>query len=364
MMKPLALAALAAITLLASACSKSDATSGDPDKKPDDKIVQTAVPVEIVSLVRSDMQSVYTGTATLEAEADAEVVARVGGEVQRIYVEEGTRVRAGQVLASLDSRQLRLQALQARAQLAKVERDYQRQKELSQKGLIAASAMEGLSFDLDNLRANRDLANLQLAYTDIRAPFAGVVASRRIKVGQNLQPGAVTFRVTDPTPLRAAVFVPERELRHLKVGQPAVASIDALAGRSFPAQVQLVAPTVDSGTATFKVTLTVADPKSELKPGMFARLGIVFERKANAVSIPRVALIEGEDLPRIFLVAANKAKSQRIELGLSDGARVEVLTPLPANSQVVVVGQNGLKDGNPVKVVSLGTGSAPAAAAR
>lgn len=363
-MKIPALAALAALTLLVAACSQSDATNSEPAKKPDDKFVQTAVPVEVVRPERGDMQSVYTGTATLEAEADAEVVARVGGEVQRIYVEEGARVRSGQVLASLDARQLRLQALQARAQLAKVERDFRRQQELSQKGLIAASAMDGLRFDLDNLRANRDLANLQLAYADIRAPFAGVVASRRIKVGQNLQPGAATFRVTNPTPLRAAVFVPERELRHLKVGQQAVATVDALAGRRFPAQVQLVAPTVDSGTATFKVTLTVADPGSELKPGMFARLGIVFERKANAVSIPRVALIEGEDQPRIFLVEANKAQSRRIDLGLSDGARVEVLTPLPADSQVVVVGQNGLKEGNPVKVVNLGSGSARAPAAR
>jgi membrane fusion protein (multidrug efflux system) len=153
------------------------------------------------------------------------------------------------------------------------------------------------------------------------------------------------------------VFVPERELRRLKIGQLASATVDALPGRQFPARVQLVSPTVDSSTATFKVTLTVADPNSELKPGMFARLGIVFERKANAVSIPRIALVEGEDRPRIFLVANGKARSQLVQLGLSEGARVELLTALPANSQVVVVGQNGLKDGNPVKVVSLGPSS-------
>ena len=352
-----ALAALAALSALVAACAQSDATPAEPGKKPDDKLVQSAVPVEIVVPTRGEMQSIYTGTATLEAEADAEVVARVGGQVERLYVEEGALVRAGQILASLDARQLRLQALQARAQLAKLERDYQRQLELSQKGLIAASAIDGLRYDLDNLRANKDLAQLQLAYTDIRAPFAGVIAERRVKIGQNLQPGVVAFRVTNPTPLRAAVFVPERELRRLQVGQLASATVDALPGRTFPARVQLVAPTVDAGSATFKVTLTLTDPKSELKPGMFARLGIVFERKAQAVSIPRVALVEGEDRPRIFLVADGKAKSQLVQLGLSAGARVELLTPLPANSQVVVVGQNGLKDGNPVKVVSLGARS-------
>ena len=357
-MKYRVLGALVALSLLLTACAQSDATTTPASpKSPDDKSVQTAVPVEIVTLSRGEMQSIYAGTATLEAEADADVVARVGGQVERIYVEEGAPVRSGQILGALDARQLRLQALQARAQLAKVERDYQRQLELSQKGLIAASAIDGLRYDLDNLRANRDLAQLQLAYTEIRAPFAGIVSARRIKVGQNLQSGVVAFRVTNPTPLRAAVFVPERELRRLKIGQLASATVDALPGRLFPARVQLVSPTVDSATATFKVTLTVADPNSELKPGMFARLGIVFERKANAVAIPRIALVEGEDRPRIFLVVSGQARSQLVELGLSDGARVELLTALPAGSQVVVVGQSGLKDGNPVKVVSLGPGS-------
>lgn len=358
-MKYRVLGVLAAFPLLLSACAKSDATTTPPTsgKPPNDKIVQSAVPVEVVTPTLGAMQSIYAGTATLEAEADAEVVARVAGQVERIFVEEGTAVRAGQVLAALDARQLRLQALQARAQLAKVERDYQRQLELSQKGLIAASAIDGLRYDLDNLRASKDLAQLQLAYSEIRAPFAGIVAARKIKVGQNLQAGVVAFRVTNPTPLRAAVFVPERELRRLKIGQLASVSVDALPGRLFPARVQLVSPTVDAGTATFKVTLTVADPDSELKPGMFARLGIVFERKANAVSIPRIALVEGEDRPRIFLVANGTARSQLVQLGLSEGARVELLTALPADSQVVVVGQNGLKDGNPVKVVSLGPNS-------
>ena len=151
-MKYRALGALVALPLLLSACAQSDATTPAPPQAPNDKIVQTAVPVEIVTPTLGEMQSIYAGTATLEAEADADVVARVGGQVERIYVEEGASVRAGQILAALDARQLRLQALQARAQLAKVERDYQRQLELSQKGLIAASAIDGLRYDLDNLR--------------------------------------------------------------------------------------------------------------------------------------------------------------------------------------------------------------------
>ena len=96
-----------------------------------------------------------------------------------------------------------------------------------------------------------------------------------------------------PTPLKASVFIPERELARLKPGQSATIAVDALAGRAFPAIVKLVSPTVDAATATFKVTLEVNDPQGDLKPGMFSRVGIVFERRTDTLTIPRVALIDG-----------------------------------------------------------------------
>jgi multidrug resistance efflux pump len=198
------------------------------------------------------MLAMYSGTATLDAEADAKIVAKVGGEVLRILVEEGDHVKAGQVLAVLDDRQLRFQAAQTRAALAKAERDFNRQVELHEKGLVSAGAFEGLKYDLDNQRAADDIARLNLSYSEIRAPFAGIVSERNVKLGQEISIGFSMFRVTDPTPLKAAVYVPERELARLKPGQTASISVDALAGRTFTAIVKLVAPTVDATTATFK----------------------------------------------------------------------------------------------------------------
>ena len=287
------------------------------------------------------------------AEADAEVIAKVGGEVRRLFVEEGDHVGAGQVLAQLDDRQLRLQAAQTRAARAKAERDFNRQVELHSKGLVSAGAFESLKYDLDNQVAADDIAQLNLSYSEIRAPFACIVAVRHIKLGQEIAIGTSVFRVTDPTPLKANVFVPERELARLKPGQSASISVDALAGRSFPATVRLVSPVVDAATATFKVTLEVNDPKGDLKPGMFARVGIVFERRADALTIPRLALLDTDGSSNVFVVTAGKAEQRAIKTGLSNAGRVEVIEGLKGNEQVVVVGQNGLKDGNPVRVVTL-----------
>ena len=347
-------AGIALLVLGLSACARDgvagDKTAAEKDAKAK---AEAAIPVEVAKPMRGEMLAMYSGTATLEAEADAEIIAKVGGEVRQIFVEEGDRVRAGQVLAQLDDRQLRLQAAQTRAALAKAERDFNRQVELNEKGLVSAGAFESLKYDLDNQRAAHDLAQLNLSYSAIRAPFAGIVAERHVKLGKELAAGAPVFRVTDPMPLKASVFVPERELARLRPGQPAHVAADALAGRSFPAHVKLVSPMVDAATATFKVTLEVDDPKGDLKPGMFARVGIVFERRADTLTIPRIALLDSDGSSNVFVVSSGKAEQRAIKIGLANAGRVEVLQGLEGAEQVVVVGQNGLKDGNPVRVVTL-----------
>ena len=347
-------AAVVALALMVSACAENGVAG---DKSVQDKdakaTAEVSIPVEIAKPLRGEMLAMYSGTATLEAEADAEIIAKVGGEVRRILVEEGDLVKAGQVLAILDDRQLRLQAAQTRAALAKSERDFNRQVELHEKGLVSAGAFEGLKYDLDNQRAADDIARLNLSYSEIRAPFTGIVSGRHVKLGQEIAIGTSVFRVTDPTPLKAAVYVPERELARLKPGQAASITVDALASRSFPAIVKLVAPTVDAATATFKVTLEVDDPKGDLKPGMFSRVGIVFERRAEALTIPRIALLDTDGASNVFVVTSGKAEQRAIKTGLSNAGKIEVIEGLTGAEQVVIVGQNGLKDGNPVRVVSL-----------
>ena len=347
-------ASILMLALALSACAPDGVAADKTAKEKEEKAkADAAIPVEVAKPARGEMLAMYSGTATLEAEADAEVVAKVGGEVRRIYVEEGDHVAAGQVLAQLDDRQLRLQAAQARAARAKAERDFNRQVELHDKGLVSAGAFEGLKYDLDNQVAADDLAQLNLSYSAIRAPFAGIVSTRHIKLGQEIAIGTSVFRVTDPTPLKANVFVPERELARLKPGQAAAISVDALAGRSFPATVKLVSPIVDAATATFKVTLEVNDPRGDLKPGMFSRVGIVFERRPDALTIPRVALLDTDGSSNIFVVTAGKAEQRAIKTGLSNAGQVEVVEGLKGGEQVVIVGQNGLKEGNPVRVVTL-----------
>jgi membrane fusion protein, multidrug efflux system len=354
---PVLPSALAAILVLAFAAGCSDGKAKGKDK--DGTEADTSVPVEVQPLKRAPMVAVYSGTAPIEAHDEAEVVAKVGGEVRQIFVEEGAVVTSGQVLARLDGDRLRLQLAQTDANLRKLERDYNRQLELSQKGLVAKGTAENAKFDLDALRAAYDSARLELSYTEIRAPIAGVVSARHIKLGNTIKPNDPTFRVTNLDPLVAYVHVPEKEFRKLAAGQSVDVVVDALGGEHFPAKISRISPTVDPQTGTFRAEIEVPDPTRRLKPGMFARVNVVYERRDDALQLPRSAILDADGDQSVFIVVSGKAQQRRIETGLVNNGWVEVVKGLKGDERVVVVGQAGLKSGTAVKVVD---DSAPAQA--
>jgi membrane fusion protein (multidrug efflux system) len=337
----------AATTLLASGCS--DGAAKDKDKEGADAV--QAVPVEVQPLKRAAMVAVYSGTASIEANDEAEVIAKVGGEVRQIFVDEGDSVREGQVLARLDGDRLRLDVAQTEANLRKLERDYKRQVELAEKGLVAKGTAENAKYDLDALRAQYDSARLELSYTEIRAPIQGVVSARHIKVGNTIKQNDPTFKVTNLDPLLAFVHVPEKEFRKLAPGQTADVVVDALGGERFVGTISRISPTVDPQTGTFRARVEVADATRHLKPGMFARVNIAYERRDNALQLPRTAIIDSDGEQSVYVVVGDKAEQRKISTGLANNGWIEVLRGLKGDERVVVVGQAGLKSGTVVKVV-------------
>jgi membrane fusion protein (multidrug efflux system) len=340
----LVVAALAGV--LASACSNGKAKEKDAAEEE-----SAAVPVETQPLKRAEMVAVYSGTAPIEAHEEAQVVAKVGGEVRQIYVEEGDSVQAGQMLARLDGDRLRLELAQTDANLKKLERDYKRTLDLSERGLLSKSSAENLKYDLDALRAGYDRAKLELGYTEIRAPIAGVVSARNIKVGNTIMPNDPTFTVTDLDPLIAYVHVPEKEFRKIAAGQAAEVVVDALGGERFVGNIERISPTVDPQTGTFRARVEVADQSRRLKPGMFARVNIVYERREAALQLPRTAILDADGQQSVYVVDGGKAQQRVIRTGLTNNGWIEVLDGLEGNERVVTVGQAGLKSGTPVKIV-------------
>lgn len=330
-----------------------ESAAGDEEEAP-------PIPVETTRPERGDVRAVYTGTAPIEAIAEADVVAKVGGEVRTLNVEEGDLVSEGQVLAQLDGDRLRLELGQSEANLRKLQRDFERNKDLRDKGLLSEGDFEKIQFEMEALEAQFNLARLELDYTYIRAPIDGVVSERMVKLGNTIEEGAALFRVTSLNPLVAYLFVPEREYRSITSGQPVGIAIDALPDERIVASVTRVSPIVDPATGTFKITIEISDDEQRVKPGMFGRIAIVYDERANALKIPRTALIEDASGTSVFVVEDDIARRRVVDTGYTDRGMVEILSGLDDGDEVVTVGQAGLKQDSKVTVINRPGESGPA----
>jgi len=333
--------------LLLGACQPDQASkAGDSEEETPPVPVETSVPV------RGDVYAMYTGTAPIEAFAEADVIAKVGGEVRELLVEEGDEVVKGQILARLDGERLRLELSESEAKLRKLQRDYDRNVDLQAKGLISDGDFEKIKYEMEALEAAFNLASLELDYTQIRAPIDGVVARRFVKLGNTISEGDALFQVTSLEPLVAYLHVPEREYRNVDPGQPVGIEIDALAGETIVATVSRVSPVVDPQTGTFKITVEIVDDQRRIKPGMFGRIGVIYDVRADALQIPRSAVIEDQGVASVFIVEDDHAVRRTVETGYGNKGMIEIVSGLQDGEQVITVGQAGLKQDSRVNVIN------------
>jgi membrane fusion protein (multidrug efflux system) len=334
--------------LLLPACQ-----SHDKDSEANEEEESPPIPVEISLPTRGDVYAVYSGTAPIEAFAEADVIAKVDGEIRNILAEEGDDVRKGQILARLDGDRLRLELGESEAKLRKLQRDYERNLDLKGKGLISVGDFEKIKFEMDALQASFNLAKLELDYTQIKAPIKGVIAERYVKLGNTITVGDPMFRVTSLEPLVAYLHVPEREYRNIEAGQVVTIEIDALQGEPIIASVSRVSPIVDPETGTFKITVEIIDQERRIKPGMFGRISIVYDKHENALQLPRSALVEDAGQTSVFVVEDDVAIKKVVQTGFSDRGMIEIVAGLVDGENVVTVGQLGLKPDAKVTVVNV-----------
>jgi membrane fusion protein (multidrug efflux system) len=349
-------AAISTAMLGLSACGGPSQSEGAPAESAaaaSKKSEEQAVPVETALAERQGITASYSGTAPLEAPGEAQVVAKTSGVLLRLFAEEGDRVKAGQVLARIDPERPRLEVQRNEAMLRKLEAEYRRAQELFERKLLAAEAHERLRFDLDTQRAAYEMAKLELSYTEIVAPFDGVVAQRMAKEGNLIQLNQSMFRIVDTSRLEAVLNVPERELATLKAGQPVALRVDAAPGNVFDGSIDRVSPVVDAASGTFRVVAAFSDASGVLKPGMFGRIEVIYDERAQALTVPREAVIEGEGVPAVFVVREGRAVRTAVELGHVSGSLAEIRGGLVEGDRVVTTGKVTLRDGALLQLIGV-----------
>jgi RND family efflux transporter MFP subunit len=358
---PIVVALVAAALVAAAACKK-------PAKAADQTF--GAAPVKIFKAARERITEKISYTGTLEALNKINITPETGGKIARIYVEPGDHVVKGQLLAELETETIRLQLRQAQAAVAVADAAYadaQRNKErmdrLAKENAVSEQQREKvqLAFDssaaqLEQARAALNLAQHALEVSQMKAPFAGVIASKNAEVGDVINPmmggfgggagGVLTLM--DYATIKLAVAVSGEDIGRIQKGQEAILKVGALPGREFRGVVRVVNLTADALNKKFGVEVYVPNPDAALRPGTFGDLVFEVQSRENALVVPQSAILENA---YVFVVENGKTVRKNVALGIQNTTMIEVLSGLRDGEAVVVEGNYGLEDGSAVQVL-------------
>lgn len=342
---------LGALALAVAACGKGKADGGDAEKKTE------AVPVEIATLERGPIEQVLRFSTGLEAERAVPVRAEAARQVVALLVEEGHRVARGQTLLRLEDTAQTTAVSRAEGQVEQARREHDRKLRLFEQKMLSEQEMTAARYDLEQRELALADARRELSYTTVRAPIAGTVTNRHVRVGDTVAVNQQLFDLVDFDSLVALVFVPEREVTRVRVGQAARLMPPAAPGNRFEGRVDRIAPVVDPKSGTVKVTVTVPNAPG-LLPGMFLEVELVTAVEPDALLVPKRALVpDGTQLTLWRLADEETVERLWVEPVLEDREKVSVATGLAPGDRIVVAGQAGLKAGAKVRVVGAAGGA-------
>ncbi|MGB9907523.1 MAG: efflux RND transporter periplasmic adaptor subunit [Candidatus Saccharicenans sp.] len=354
-------AAYGIMFLLLVACQKPAQKAASADEF-------SVAPVKVYRVKKQKVSEKLVYTATLEAWKRQAITPDISGKIARIYVNEGDRVKQGQLLAELDTQSIRLQLAQAEAALAMARanfedarRNLERMERLYQEKAVSEQQYEKVRLAHEAARAQKDqaeaavnLARHALDVSIMRAPFDGVIAAKNLEEGDVINPmmggfsaSSGVLTLVDYSKIKVRFEVSPADAVRLARGQKVYLDSPSLPGQQFEGQVTVVNTSADPQTKKFRAEALINNPDLVLKPGLFGRIILEVSTRENSLAVPQKAILENS---YVLVVEGNKAVRKNVTTGLKNTDLVEITSGLNEGDLVIVEGNFGLADGNPVKV--------------
>jgi len=325
-----------------------------PDETKGNVVQLTAqIPVTVRQAASVSARDIITVSGTLEADKTAPLSFLVPGKVNRVYVDEGDRVKAGTLLATLDPADYGSSLSMAEASLTRAQDAYKRYEPLYREGAFTEKNLIELKTGLAQAKAGHAMARKALADTKLHASISGIVAVKGIELGQLVSPQMVAFTLVKTDVIFARVSVPESEIGQVKPGQKADVTVPALGDRRFTGNVTMIGAKADERTRTYPVKIRLANPEGILRDGMIARTGILTDRTVNTLTVPGHAIVrDAANLTCLFVADRKKglAQKRRVVPGGTFGHEIEIQSGITADDAVIISGQHRLDDGTPIAV--------------
>jgi membrane fusion protein (multidrug efflux system) len=360
--------ALAATILLflpfVAGCAFDSGVAGEPPPADSSTVAaDEAIPVAALPMFRGRIESVLRFSTNLEAENVVDVLSEAERHVTELLVEEGDTVRAGQTLLLLEDEAQRTALRRVESQLDRSRLEYERQARLFEQDLISEQTYNEARYDTEQLELALEDAERELSYATVVAPISGVITERVVNVGDHVETHAKLFQIVDFDSIVARVFVPERQLSGLFVGQPARVLAQSLDG-SRQAAIERISPVVDPQSGTVKVTLDIPGNQG-LVPGMYVEVDLVAAALEDTLLAPKRALVYDQEQVFVFRVAQGddgpRAERLLVRVLIESEDVVHLEGGLTDGERLIVAGQAGLKDGARIRLLdpaeALGSGA-------
>ena len=331
-----------------------------------------ATPVRVTEVVRGDISTVISLTGDIEPWRQVNIVPDLPGKVARIHVEEGDKVKQGQLLAELDTRTAKLQLQQveaglavAQANLHSASKDWKRIQELHQKGTISPQQYEKVQLgyeaakaQLQQAEAALDMARHQLEVSLMKAPFDGVITGKNINEGEYINPamggmgpgGSSVVTLMDLSQVKIKVNISEKDMKRVRIGQETCITVDAYPGKTFYGKVSNIHPAADPMSRTFKIDIAVPNEDMALKAGTYARVKLCVVVHKSVLLVLEKGMLERQGGFLLFVADGDVARMREVKPGLSSEGVVEIVDGVQEGEKVIVEGNYGLKDGARIAV--------------
>jgi RND family efflux transporter MFP subunit len=347
--RALALAALFFSVAVAAGCSSHAEAS---DEQP-----ATATAVRVRQALAVERPAMINASGTVDANTTADVAFQVSGRIVRVAVEEGQIVRAGQLLAAIDPTDYQLSVQQASASATQAKGEYERMRQLFERGSLAPNDFQKFEAAAQVAAANASLASERLGHTRLVAPISGVIARRGIDLGEMAAAGSPVFSIVAVDPVTIRVGIPESQIGLIRRNATATIAVGALAGQLFNARVTTIGVSADPASRTYPVKIDIPNPNRTLLPGMIAEAHISGNRITRALTIPGEAVVrdaEGATLVFIYFPAEQRVYSRRVTVGAPIDREIEITDGIAPGELVVIAGQERIRDGATVAATTEG----------
>ena len=332
------------------------------DKQATQSKVTAKTLVEVVVVAKGNLAEKLETTGSLIANESTQLSTETGGIVDRIYFDEGSKVKKGQLLLELINSDIKAELQASKVKLDLAEKKFNRSKKLLDAKGLSEEAFEEAESNYNELKANYQQVNAELIKTQVKAPFSGQIGLRNISEGDYLSSNSSFADLVDISPLKIQFDLPEQYINMIKSGD-SISFATALSSEERKALVYAVEPQINQNSRTFSAKAKFENEDGKLKAGGFVKVNFRAQKSESALLIPNQAIVPELDGKIVYVVKNGKAVSKNVTTGIRNADRIQVLKGLEAGDTVVTTGLLQIRDGASLQLrmdKSFGTNSASA----